>query len=165
MRYAGTPLLLFLFLCLSLCLLFPTAAFSCFGTELKVGYVKGDESHSYASFATGFYVEEKTGVAPRFIEVSEPAKALSEEKIDLYLQAGNNPPPEGVITREGGEITGLGKVTFWLSDDVLDDLRFTTVERALAKLPSFFSSISFIENAASESTPKKAARKAVLESD
>ena len=139
-------------------------ALACFGAELKIGVPSGAGLHPYATYAVGYYVEEKTGIAPLFVEVEKGEAALHSGKIDLWLDIGERDAPEGVEIRPGAEVVVLGKVAFWLNPEVLDDLRFTTVERALEHAAVFLTSEHFEENASDEN-PKKAARKAVTESD
>ena len=145
-------------------LLLPLAAWSCFGTELRIGI--GDAKTDTAAYATGYYVEEKTGISPDFRPAGDdPETALKDETIDIFLAPASLPVPEGLVTREIGEVNGAGTLVYWIRPDVLEDLRFTTVDRALGRIPAFFNSSSYHEAAKATDAPKKAARKAVLYAD
>ena len=147
-----------------LLLLLPALALACFGTELRVGLGAGDTA--LAAYATGYYVEEKTGIAPDFRPAGDdPAKALKDETIDIYLAPADEKAPEGIVTRELGEVVGAGALTYWIRADVLEDLRFTTVDKALGRIPVFFRSDAYRAATASGDAPKKAARKAVLDAE
>lgn len=136
---------------------------SCFGTRLRVAVPAGVASPSWslAAYAAGYFVQEKTGIEPEFVEATE--SALDENRADLALVSAAARPPRGVVTRPAGEVAGVGPAQFWLRAEVLDDLRFSTVERALGKLPAFFASPAYALAHRSASPPKKAARKAVLD--
>ena len=89
-----------------------TAAFACFGAELRVG-VPSDAPGALAAYATGYFVEEKTGIAPDFREVTgDPATMLAEGDIDIWLVPVSTPTPEGFLTRPAGTtyplLYGLG---------------------------------------------------------
>ncbi len=146
-----------LFLPLLLLLLTAPVSHACFGAQLRVGVVEGGE---LAAYFTGFFVEEKTGIVPDFKVTTDPLKALAEEKIDIFLAQSGDKAPEGLLVREVGEIPGLGKRVYWMRSDVVEDLRFTTVERALGIIGRFFSTSHYREAVAAPN-PKKAARKAV----
>lgn len=129
---------------------------ACFGTKLRILVPAGGRG-ALASYAAGYFLEEKTGVEPEFVEGDEGAA------VDLRLVPAARVVPPGVVARPAGDVPGLGAAKFWLRAEVLDDLRFTTVERALARLPSFFSSPAFLGALGAPASPKKAARKAVLD--
>ncbi|PLX41038.1 MAG: hypothetical protein C0608_07265 [Deltaproteobacteria bacterium] len=147
-----------------LSILVPTLALACFGAELRVGVPPDAGLQTYTAYSVGYYVEEKTGIAPRFVEVADGESAILNGEIDLWLEVGEDSLPRGVEERTGAAVEGLGKVTFWLNPEVLDDLRFTTVERALARASSFLTSEQFNENAMGDN-PRKSARKAAVKSD
>jgi hypothetical protein len=64
-----------------------------------------------------------------------------------------------------GDAPSLGEAVIWLRPDIKEDLRFTTLERALKILGGFFSSPGMAAAAASVEDPKKAARKAVIDAE
>ena len=139
--------------------------FACFGTRLRVAVDPAPEA-AVACYAAGYYVEEKTGIEPEFVPVDEiSSDALRRGKIDLYLARAVAPVPEGLTTRPAGAIPGLGPAQFWIRPDVLDDLRFFTVDRALGRLAEFYASPAYQEAHRSAAPPKKAARQAVLRAD
>jgi len=134
-------------------------ALGCFGTRLKVGVV-ADPAQALAAYATGYWVEEKTGVAPEFVPLDgDPNRSLLAGDVDLFLTTSST-DPAGAEVREAGDVPGLGKARFCIRKDVLDDLRFFTVSRALARMPEFFGSDPYAAAVGSPS-PKKAARQAV----
>lgn len=138
----------------------PAAA--CFGTHLRVAALVGAApARALAAYAAGYFIQEKTGIEPEFVDAGEAA--LTENRADLALVAADARPPRGVVTRPAGAVPGLGPCQWWLRADVLDDLRFTTVDRAIARLPAFFASAAYREALQSSAPPKKAARKAVLD--
>ncbi len=137
---------------------------ACFGARLRVG-VSGDGAQALASYAAGYYVEEKTGIEPEFVDVDgNPAAALAAESVDVFLTADRS-VPEGVVVRDAGSVPGFGAGRFWVREGVLDDLRFFTVDRALERLPSFYGSEAFDEASRSRDAPRKAARQAVHRAD
>ena len=143
----------------------PPPAGACFGTRLRVG-VSVAPGHALASFATGYYVEEKTGITPEFVKLSIPAaKALAAGDIDLAVAAESAAVPSDVEVRPAGAVPGLGSASFWIHPKVLDDLRFFTVERALSQASRLFTSAAYGEAAVSSDPPRKAARQAVLRAD
>jgi len=134
-------------------------ALACFGTRLKVG-VAADPAQALAAYATGYWVEEKTGVAPEFVPLDgDPLRALLAGDVDLFLTTAGTDPAEAEI-RQAGDVPGLGQAHFWIRKDVLDDLRFFTVSRALERMPELFGSDHYTAAVGSPS-PKKAARQAV----
>lgn len=132
----------------------------CFGTRLKVAVPRA-HGGALAVYAAGFFVQEKTGIEPEFLEA--PESAVAGGRADLALAAAGSPCPLGATSRPAGEIPGFGAATFWVRNEVLDDLRFSTVERALEKLSAFYASAAFRQALQSPLPPKKAARKAVLD--
>jgi hypothetical protein len=139
--------------------------FACFGTRLRVGVDPASEA-ALACYAAGYYVEEKTGIEPEFVAVEDvSSETLRRGKIDLYLAREAAPVPEGLTTRPAGAIPGLGPAQFWIRPDVLDDLRFFKVDRALGRLAGFYASPAYQEAHRSQAPPKKAARQAVLRAD
>jgi hypothetical protein len=153
---------LFLFF-LALTNLFSYSAWGCFGTRLRVGVVP---VHALACYATGYFVEEKTGIKPEFVDLEDnPAAALAKSQIDLVLAREATPLPAGLVTRPAGNVPGVGPARFWLRPDVLDDLRFFTVERALGRISGFFASSVYRNAHDAKIPPKKAARQAVLRAD
>jgi hypothetical protein len=143
----------------------PPTAGACFGTRLRVG-VPTTPHHALAGFATGYYVEEKTGIAPEFVELSAPAaQALTDGDIDLVITTDTAAAPDGVEVRPAGMVPGLGSASFWIHPEVLDDLRFFTVERALSRATRLFTSAAYGEAVQSTEPPRKAARQAVLHAD
>lgn len=143
---------------------FGGGAHACFGARLRVG-VTSDPAQALASYAAGYYVEEKTGIEPEFVEVpGSPAAALASEAVDLFLTAEGAAPP-GVVLRPAGSVPGLGPVQFWVREGVLDDLRFFTVERALERIPALYGSPAYAEASRSGDAPRKAARQAVHRAD
>lgn len=155
-------------LCLAVTLLFVVGATglaeACFGARLRIG-LTGDPVQALASYAAGYFIEEKTGIEPEFVPMeTSPAQALAVSSIDLVLVA-EEAAPKGALARPVGRLPRFGSGTFWLRADVVDDLRFFTVDRALGLLPGFYASHAFAEAAHSESAPRKAARQAVLRAD
>lgn len=137
---------------------------ACFGTELRIG-ISSEPARALASWAAGYYVEEKTGIAPDFREVpSDPGSALAEGSIDLWLAPAGEKVPPKAVSRSAGKVPGFGEAVFWLRPEVLDDIRFTTLDRALGGMAVFFGSPAYRE-AASGPGDKKAARKAALHAD
>jgi len=150
---------------LALALLLPAAGRACFGTELRIG-LPAEPARALAAYAAGYYVEETTGIVPDFRAVAgDPVEALGSGEIDLWL-AFDAPPaalPEGLALRPLGAVPGVGEGRFLLRADVLEDLRFTTVERALGALPRFYASPAWAKAAEAPEGGKKVARKAVLD--
>lgn len=143
---------------------FGSGAEACFGARLRVG-VSGDAAQALASYAAGYYVEEKTGIEPEFVDVAgSPVDALASEAVDVFLTA-DQAAPGGVVVRDAGSVPGLGAGRFWVREGVLDDLRFFTVDRALQQLPGFYASEAFDEASRSRDAPRKAARQAVHRAD
>jgi hypothetical protein len=146
----------------------PPTASACFGTELRVAIVNDSTAaKKLASFATGYFVEEKTGIAPDFIETADPVADLLAEKLDIALFPSAITPPEGLIARSAGALPGLapaggGGYNYWLRADTPEDLRFSTLEKALAAIHRFFSGAVY-KDALKDAGDnlKKAARKAV----
>jgi hypothetical protein len=145
-------------------LFLPAASLACFGTELRVGVGK-ERSNALYSYALGYFVEEKTGIAPYFIEVEDVEKAFAEGKIDVKILPSGTAAPKGAVKAEGGASPLPGDAVIWLRPEIKDDLRFTTLERALRIIGGFFSSPSMAKAAASVDDPKKAARKAVIDAE
>jgi hypothetical protein len=118
-------------------------------------------SLALAAYAAGYYVEEKTGIAPEFVAVEgDGAAALARGEVDLLL-VPEAPRPDGIAVRPAGDVPGAGSCRFWLREDVLDDLRFFTLDRALGNMPKFYGSEAFQRAAASGDPARKAARQAV----
>ena len=57
------------------------------------------------------------------------------------------------------------EMNFWLREIMLEDIRFTTLERALKRIGAFFASDHFNSALADDSPAKKAARRAVLDAE
>jgi hypothetical protein len=155
MRFLRVSCVFFLFLLL----VGVGPTFACFGTQLKVG-VFGESDLKKAAFALGYFIEEKTGVVPEFIEIKEPVAALEAGRIDIIIVPSAIIIPRVYPTRIGGSLPKLGELRFVLATNILDDLRFTTVERALSLLPDFYKSKPY-RNSKSGTKEKQAARKAV----
>ncbi len=146
-------------------LLVATPALGCFGARLRIG-VPGEPASALASYAAGYFIEEKTGIEPEFVEVGvEPHSAFDAGRFDLFLAPGSVPSPEGATLRPAGTIPGVGPARFWIHPEVLDDLRFYTVNRTLDLAPAFFASGSYREAAEEAEPGKRAARRAVLNAD
>lgn len=141
-------------------LAFGGAALACFGAMLKVGVEPGG-ARATAAYALGYFVAEKTGIEPEFIETADPAAALARGEVDAALLDVKTGEVKGAVKRGAGQVEGSGELSIWLREDVQDDIRFTTVEKALGMLPAFYSSEGYKKAAGSVSEPKKAARKAV----
>ena len=133
---------------------------ACFGKRLRIAVPK-DARGALAAYAAGFFIEEKTGIEPEFVESAD--RGLADGTVDLRLAAGGSAVPAGGVVGPAGEVPGTGPAQFWIRDDVLEDLRFFTVERTLGKMPAFYASRAFHEALESPAPPKKAARKAVLD--
>ena len=143
----------------------PPAADACFGTRLRVGVGTGRNA-VLAAFTSGYFVEEKTGIEPEFVELEgDPEQALAEREIDLYLAPEVAATPTTVEVLPAGEVAGMGAAQFWIHQEVLDDLRFFTVKRALAQIGPLFSSPVYGEALRSGDSPRKAARQAVLRAE
>lgn len=137
-----------------------SAALACFGAMLKVA-VEPDGARATAAYALGYFVAEKTGIEPEFIETADPAAALSKGEVDAALLEVKSGQVKGAVERGGGMVEGFGEAHIWLRSDVQDDIRFTTVEKALGMLPAFYSSEAYKKAASAGAEPKKSARKAV----
>lgn len=135
-------------------------AHACFGKMLKVAVTGGRES-ALAAYALGWFVAEKTGIEPEFVAVEDPFVALSKREIDVVVAPSSAPGGPGVVVREGGIVPGVGPARFYLRSDVLEDLRFFTVDKALGLAPAFFGSPAYGAAVSSGADAKKAARKAV----
>lgn len=155
-RRALLPAAVFGFLALA------ATSHACFGTMLKVA-VEKDPQKAYAAYAAGYFIAEKTGIEPDFIEVEDSKAALEKGSADLALTVGKSPEPKNSVARPAGDLPGFGAAVFRLRADVLEDIRFTTVEKALALCPAFFTSPAFKWDAAKGAEPRKAARKAVAD--
>lgn len=136
------------------------AALACFGAMLKVGVEPGG-AKATAAYALGYFVAEKTGIEPEFVETSDPGSALAKGEVDVVLLNAGAAEVKGALGRAGGMVAGFGDAKIWLREDVQDDIRFSTVEKALGLLPAFYSSEAYKKAASSGAEPKKAARKAV----
>lgn len=141
---------------------FASVSRGCFGTMLKIA-VEKDQEKSYAAYATGYFIAEKTGIEPDFVEVSDPGEALLKGAVDLALMPVSSLGPKNSVTRPATDLPGFGAAVFAIRSDVLEDIRFTTVEKALELCPAFFTSPAFRDNAQKGAEPKKAARKAVAD--
>ncbi|MDF1553951.1 MAG: hypothetical protein P1P84_12855 [Deferrisomatales bacterium] len=138
---------------------------ACFGARLRVG-VPSAGAGALAAFAIGYYVEEKTGIEPEFVELAgTPQQAIAEHAVDLVLAAEDVPPPALAEVRMAGDVPGLGPARFWLHPEVLDDLRFFTVERVLGRAGKLFASPAYAAAVASEGAARQAARQAVLRAE
>jgi hypothetical protein len=137
-----------------------TPAGACFGTHLRIA-VPPEPRGALAAYAAGYFIQEKTGIEPEFLELAETA--VAEGKADLALVAPGARCPRGATPRPAGDVPSLGTAQFWVHNEVLDDLRFSTVDRALAKMPAFYASAAYRQALQSGAPPKKAARKAVLD--
>ena len=136
---------------------------ACFGTQLKIAVEPGGP-RALAAYAVGFFIAEKTGIEPDFIETPDAGEALAKGRADLALVDEKSASFMGVETREVGPVPGMGRARILLRTEILDDLRFTTVDRTLKLLPPFFSSRAYGGAAADSKTePKKAAKKAVMD--
>lgn len=149
-------------LALALFLLLPSLALACFGTELRIGVGK-DPKNALFSYALGFFIEEKTGIEPLFVEVDDSPSLLADKKIDLRLLPATAPAPTGAVRQETVNLPDYGEAFVWLTHETVDDLRFTTIERTLKIAGGFFNSKAMSEAASHSGDPKKAARKAVLD--
>ncbi len=138
----------------------PAAA--CFGTRLRVG-VPADRTWALAAYATGYYVEEKAGVEPEFVRVEDPAAALGKGRVDLVLVPAGGGAPPGAVARPAGEVPGLGRIQFWVREAVLEDLRYSLVDRALGRVGELFRSQAYADAWAGHGPPRRAARQAVLD--
>lgn len=138
---------------------------ACFGTRLRVGVPTAGPG-ALAAFAIGYYVEEKTGIEPEFVELAgAPQQAVADHAVDLVLAAEDAAPPAVATVRTAGDVPGLGPTRFWIHPEVLDDLRFFTVERALGRAKALFASPAYAAAAASGDAPRRAARQAVLHAE
>ncbi|TLN23756.1 hypothetical protein FDZ71_02510 [bacterium] len=147
-------------LAITLALLAPALALACFGAELRIGVGK-ERADAFASYALGFFIEEKTGIEPLFVETDD-SKTFAENKIDLRILPATSATPAGAFKQQPLKTPG-GEAAIWLTSEVKDDIRFTTLERALKIAGGFFSSKALNEAASQSGEPKKAARKAVLD--
>ncbi len=136
---------------------------ACFGTRLRIGLQAGTPAELPA-LATGYFLEERAGVTPEFVEIPEgPARALAGERVDLVIAPASARAPEGIAVRPAGPVPGLGEARYWIRPAVLDDLRFSLVERALGRIPGLFRSGAFRRAVGSGDPPRRAARRAVLD--
>lgn len=137
-------------------------AWGCFGARLRVGVLPGDAA-GLAAYALGYFVEEKTGIEPEFVPWSgNPEQAFADRVVDLLVTSASAAPPALVVVRDAGTVRGLGPARFWLHPEVLDDLRFFTVERALGRAGALFASPAYSAAVDSGEAPRQAARQAVL---
>ncbi|GAB4261402.1 hypothetical protein [Deferrisoma sp.] len=136
----------------------PAAA--CFGPRLKVA-VGGPAP--LAAYVFGYYVEDRAGTGVEFVEAPDPGAEVAEGRADVALVPAGAGTPEGLVVRSAGVVPGVGPASFWLRPEVLDDLRFTLVERALGRMPALFGSEAYRAAAGSADTPRAAARKVVLD--
>jgi len=140
-------------------------AWACFGARLRVGVPTGSAG-ALAAFAVGFFVEEKTGIEPEFVELEgAPQQAFADHTVDVVLATEDVAPPKGAELRSAGAVPGMGAARFWIHPEVLDDLRFFTVDRALGRAGVLFSSPAYATAATSGEAPRKAARQAVLHAE
>jgi hypothetical protein len=138
---------------------------ACFGARLRVGVPVGGPG-VLAAFAIGYYVEEKTGIEPEFVNLEgDPRQALAGHEVDLVLAAAAESPPGAAEVRPAGTVPGLGTARFWLHPEVLEDLRFFTVVRALGRAEALFASNAYTAAVASSDAPRRAARQAVLRAE
>ena len=136
---------------------------ACFGTRLRVGVQAGTPAELPA-LATGYFLEERAGITPEFVEIPEgPGRALAEGRVDLVIAPASARAPEGVAERPAGPVPGLGEARYWIRPAVLEDLRFSLVDRALGRIPDLFRSGPFRRAVGSGQPPRKAARRAVLD--
>ncbi len=136
---------------------------ACFGTRLRIGVQAGTPAELPA-LATGYFLEERAGITPEFVEIQEgPARALAGGRVDLVIAPASAPAPEGVVERPAGPVPGLGPARYWIRPTVLEDLRFTLVDRALGRIPGLFRSGAFRRAVGSGDPPRRAARRAVLD--
>lgn len=133
---------------------------ACFGALLKVGVV-ADTAQQTAAYALGYFVEDRTGVAPEFVEVADAGAALAKGEVDVALVVNGPAEIKGAVKGAAVTLPGPSGAAVWLRTEIKDDLRFTTVERALNLLPGFYASEAYKNAAGSGKEPKKAARKAV----
>ena len=141
-------------------------AFGCFGTRLRVGVPPDDEGMAVAAYALGYYMEERAGVEPEFVLTTlDPTPDFDAARVDVVLAPVHLPPPASAIVREGGNIPGVGPTRFWVRPDVIDDLRFTLVDRALDRLPALYGSKEYRASLGSGTNPKQTARQAVFRAD
>jgi hypothetical protein len=154
------------FLCAVVASLFlATPVRACFGTELRIGVPLGRDG-ALAAYAAGYFVEEKTGIAPDFVPAQDPLEMLKEGEIDLAVVpasalAKKETSAGKIPERPAGIVPGLGPAVFLIRADALEDIRFTTLERSLGILPRFFEGAAYRDAQSSPLEPKKAARKAV----
>lgn len=134
---------------------------ACFGARLRVG-VPPEPRLALAAYALGYYLEEKAGVAPDFVEAPEPRRALEAGHVDLALAPAQAVPP-AVVVRDAGEVPGHGPLRVWLRPDIGEDLRFALMDRVLGRAPGFLASPGFLRALESDAAPRKAARRAVLD--
>ncbi len=145
---------------ITLCL--STGALACFGTMLKVGVAKdAGRAAALAAYTLGYYVEEKTGIEPEFVLVTDPVTALAGGEVDVIVTEKALFTGSAPVERPSGALEGFGDPVIAVRPDVLEDLRFSTVDKALGRLPDFYGSSHYGVAAASDEEPKKAARKAV----
>jgi hypothetical protein len=145
-------------------LLLAVPARACFGTELRIG-VPPERDGALAAYAAGYFVEEKTGIAPDFVPAADPQALLREGEIDLAVVPAAAPEAangaDKTAKRPAGTVPGLGSAVFLIRFEALEDIRFTTLERSLGILPRFFEGAAYRDAQSSPLEPKKAARKAV----
>lgn len=145
-----------------LLLFWHTPADACFGAKVRVG-VPHDRAGSLAAYSVGYFIEEKTGIGPEFVEADDLYEALLKNELDVLIEPGGAGLRKEAETREAGSIPGIGGSRFVLRREMLDDLRFSTVEKALNMMPAFFGSGAYGEAAGSAVDARKAARKAVAD--
>jgi hypothetical protein len=173
---------LILVIFIALVLVSSQSALACFGARLKVG-VHGASELKMAAYSLGYFIEEKTGIEPDFVDITAPMEALGAGKVDILLVLGESPVPRIFSTRRGGKVPVIGEalgaseapeleLRVVLLNDLLDDLRFTTVDKSLALLPDFYASAVYRKASAGNNASagnsvkgeeKKLARKAVAD--
>ncbi len=106
-----------------------TPAVACFGPKLFIGTEPG-LAGEMRFHLVALYLHEKTGIESQrveFVPGETALAAIAAEKIDLGFSLPDDAAPEPRLTLETGRVLYSGKRP-------LEDLQFSTVPRALAKL-------------------------------
>ena len=139
--------------------LLPAAA--CFGPKLYIGSVAGEEGELLFHLAA-IYIHEKTGVDSIRLEMTAeqtPTGLLQAEEVDLVFSVAPSQDWQSLL-QVGNQLQLLS------GPRPTDDLQFTTVPRALAKLQRLLNPADLAqlqEKVAAGTLPAKAVRQLFMQ--